>query len=216
MARLATTATLFGASTLAAVLLPSVIDPLRSLPSILPVPLPTFREPAPAGLRGHVAAQSESGRRAFPASPDPLLGRLWLVNTKPSVNPAKGEFLDHSRIGASFNRRAVPCGARYRRTGAREDVLKPADRNAKQGCWRPRRGAPTVSASRMITVRLKLDRAITSVSDVFEPGFPVSAVLQIRKSPDTYEISKIIEDRDGEVLPANTAVIHGATIGSCS
>ncbi|KAI1076983.1 hypothetical protein F5B20DRAFT_583722 [Whalleya microplaca] len=44
-------------------------------------------------------------------------------------------------------------------------------------------------------------------------SFPPSAVLRVRKTPDGYEVTKILEDRDGEVLPASTTVVHDAKTG---
>lgn len=53
------------------------------------------------------------------------------------------------------------------------------------------------------------------VSNPFGP-VPPSTVLRIRKTEDSlsgYRWEKVLEDRDGEVLPASTVVVHDASTG---
>ncbi|MCJ1444862.1 MAG: hypothetical protein MMC23_005365 [Stictis urceolatum] len=58
----------------------------------------------------------------------------------------------------------------------------------------------------------KVLQLFSGFEDPFDTRTP-SAAFRIRKVGEGYEVEKAIEDRDGEVLPAATSVVHDATTG---
>ncbi|ORY58393.1 uncharacterized protein BCR38DRAFT_377014 [Pseudomassariella vexata] len=232
--------------------------------------------------------------------------RLWVINTKPSVDPITGEFLDNSKVGANSTVELFKTGAgattlEHIKTFFHSQIATPNKVTALGGphdgfyytndhgtvktglgyALSPLLAKADVSfcddtTCRTVVPGLKYPNGLVkghdgliyvpSASiggiDVFEPlpdhglkkidhidvdysldnlnvdasgdiyaaafpiakqildgfndplnSFPAATALRIRKTLSGYEVTKVIEDRNGEVLPATTTVLHDTKTG---